>query len=128
MKFIYYTILTLTIVSFASIIYLSTSHIVSENICPKIFSIPACFILTPFIFSVLVSHLNLVNDKNILFFVGAGITFLIAIIASLSQTNGWAECPKLFDKIPMCYLSFLTFGTIITLKVIEIKQYATRIR
>ncbi len=114
-------ILALVGVSFISVIILAISHLKTGNTCPKVFAIPACYILIMFMLMILLSHLSIINDRNILFFTGAGLTFLIAVYASFSHIRGSLECPKLFDKIPMCYLSLITFGIVIVLKIIEIK-------
>ena len=118
---IYFTILTLAMIGTVSIVALSVSHFLNGSTCPMISGFPACYVLTIFILGALISHLGIFNDQNILFFIGAGFTLLVAIIASVSQWYGWVECPKLFRTIPTCYLSFLLFGAINVLKILEIK-------
>lgn len=91
------------------------------NICPKILSIPACYLILICFVLVLTSHSQLFKDKNWGYFIGAGIAFSIAIIGTIGQLTGMIECPKTTSGIPMCYLSLAFFSTLLLLKIVTIK-------
>lgn len=116
-------ILVLLIVGFLSVLVLSAIQIKTGNLCPPIFGIPACYVLLFTISSAIISHLKLVNDRQILFLIGIGITLVIASYASYYQIIDLLECPKEpILQTPMCYLSFFLFSVIFVLKIAEIKH------
>lgn len=120
---VYKIILVLLFIGLFSVIVLSAIQFTSAGLCPPVFGIPACYILLISISLAIISHLNLINDRNLLFFVGVGVTWLIAIYASFNQIYNLLECPKepIFQT-PMCYLSFLLFSLVLVLKIWEIKS------
>lgn len=90
------------------------------NGCPKIWTIPACIIILICFVIPFIAHLA--KKWNKLYFIFTGLALAIAILASIMQFTGNGECPKLINVIPMCYLSFLIFSTLISLKYFHIKQ------
>jgi hypothetical protein len=91
--------------------------------CPKIWIIPACaIVLISFLIPLIV---HVINKYIRLYFVFTGLALAIAIIASIMQYTGNGECPKLENGIPMCYLSFLLFTSLIILKILHIRQPKT---
>lgn len=118
-KILFISILIISLIGLATIFVLVFEQIAYGNICPPILGAPACYIILVFI--LLISHLKIIEDKNILFFSSAGICWLIAIYASYSQINGLLECPKCLVEIPLCYLSLIMFSILIILKLFEIK-------
>lgn len=91
----------------------------NHNVCPKLAGIPACYIIMVCFILALVSQLFKLNAK--LFFLSAGIPFVIAMIGSGMQFLEKVECPKTDFGMPMCYISFLLFAAIISLKIITLK-------
>ena len=87
--------------------------------CPKFGYIPACYIIFACFVIPFLAHL--LKKWNFIYFLGTGLAFIIAVIASIMQFNGNAECPKTSNGIPMCYYSFLIFSSLILLKVLYIK-------
>ncbi|MBU2996080.1 hypothetical protein KO500_06530 [Cellulophaga baltica] len=88
-------------------------------ICPKIFNIPACFIIiiclvVPFIY-------HLLRRGNIVYFVLTGLACSIAVYGSVFQLLGNVECPKTNEGVPMCYISLTIFTFLILLKILELK-------
>ena len=95
------------------------NEIQTGNGCPKIWIIPACAIVMLCFLIPLIVHLF--KKYNSIYFVFTGLALIIAIIASVIQFNGLGECPKLDNGTPMCYLSFVLFSILITLKILLIK-------
>lgn len=111
-KIINTLILILLISAFLGLLNLVLDEFNNGNVCPKLLEIPACYIIFGFVILAFFAHFTK-NTK--LFFVAASVPFIIAVIASTMQFFGNAECPKTGSGIPMCYLSFLFFGAIISL-------------
>ncbi|WP_027067611.1 hypothetical protein [Maribacter sp. Hel_I_7] len=88
------------------------------NGCPKFGAVPACLIILICFILPLISHLLI--KWNLIYFLFTGIAALIALVASVMQFIGNAECPKSDSGIPMCYLSLLIFTSLITLKKIQL--------
>ncbi|WP_432410872.1 hypothetical protein [Rasiella sp. SM2506] len=95
------------------------NEIETGNGCPKIWIIPACVIVMLCFLIPLIVHL--LKKYNTIYFLFTGLALIIAIIASAMQFNGLGECPKHDSGIPMCYLSFVLFLILITLKTLLIK-------
>ena len=88
------------------------------NGCPKFGAVPACLIILICFILPFISHL--LKKWNLIYFLFTGIATLIALVASVMQFIGNAECPKSDSGIPMCYLSLLIFTSLITLKKIQL--------
>ena len=95
---------------------------VTGNGCPKLIGIPACYIIFTCLILILVSEINVLKDRSKLFWVGAGVAWLIAAVGATGQYFGWLECPKTVGGTPMCYLSFAMFTSLLLLKVLEGKS------
>lgn len=119
-KMINILILILLLSVFFGILNLVLDEFNNANVCPKFFIIPACYIIFGFALLTFFAHF-IKNSK--LFYLAASVPFVIAVIASTMQFFGKAECPKTDSGIPMCYLSFLFFGVIISLK-----HYSNRLK
>lgn len=83
--------------------------------CPKFGVVPACAVILICFILPLISHIC--NKWNLIYFLFTGLATLIALVASVMQLMGNAECPKTNSGIPMCYLSLLIFTTLIILKL-----------
>ncbi len=93
-----------------------------HNICPKILLIPACYII--FICLLLAAIANNLNLKfaSLLYFIGVITALSIATYGTLGEIIGFAECPKTTNGIPMCYISFAIFLSLLSLKVLSIRS------
>jgi hypothetical protein len=88
--------------------------------CPKILKMPMCMVI--FICFLIPLIVHLFKKRNNLYFVFTSIAGSIALMASVMQFSGNAECPKTTTGTPMCYYSLLLFTSLIILKIISIKQ------
>ncbi|EPR72358.1 hypothetical protein ADIWIN_2528 [Winogradskyella psychrotolerans RS-3] len=57
-----------------------------------------------------------------MYFLFTGLAGSIALVASIMQFTGHAECPKTASGTPMCYYSLLLFSSLIILKILYIKS------
>ena len=89
------------------------------NGCPKIMHVPMCLVILICLIIPLIVHL--LKRLNILYFIFTGIAWSIALLASIMQFLGKAECPKTNTGTPMCYYSLLIFSSLIILKIIQLK-------
>jgi len=94
----------------------------SGDICPPVLGIPACYIILACVLAAIVSHTGALKDKNILFYLGSGIAMIFAVVGSIGNIAQILTCPKTSSSIPMCYISFVMFGTLILLKTLEIRM------
>ncbi|WP_339840890.1 hypothetical protein [uncultured Maribacter sp.] len=91
-----------------------------QQVCPQILGIPACYIIMACLIIPLIAHIF--NLSNKIYFTGTGIALTIATYGTISQLIGITDCPKTSNGIPMCYISFLIFLTLVVLKWINIKM------
>ncbi len=91
------------------------------DICPPIFGIPACYIILACILAAIISHTCILKDKHLLFSLGSGVAILFATVGSVGNLFEVLACPKTSSGIPMCYISFAMFGSLILVKILEIK-------
>jgi hypothetical protein len=82
---------------------------------------PACYIILACFTLIIVSSLNIVKDKNILYWLGAVPALAIASYGSLGVLFGFAACPRTSSGIPMCFLSFGFFGSLALLKIFLVR-------
>ena len=118
------TVINILIITIFVIGILGTGSLVINEFttgegCPKFGHIPACYMIFACFVIPFLAHL--LKKWNFIYFLGTGLAFIIAVIASIMQFNGNAECPKTSNGIPMCYYSFLIFSSLILLKVLYIK-------
>ena len=94
-----------------------------KQVCPQLLSIPACYIIMACLIVPLIAHIF--NFSNKIYFAGTGLALSIATYGAITNLLGYAECPKTSDGIPMCYISFLLFFSLIVLKWVNIRiRYA----
>lgn len=117
---LYFANLIISILGLLTIIFLVSKQIITGNICPRLFEIPACFIILVLLISIILSHIKIFKDRNILYFLCAILGLLIAIYFSISQIRGLQDCPQCLIGIPLCYLSVLMFTLLLILKILEI--------
>ncbi len=98
---------------------LAYTHIVGLSNCPLFTIIPACYLVEMSFILVFISTFSRVTKKKfILFALGSIFGEVIAIWFSLNEIMGNNYCPK-FYGIALCYVSLLTFTTLIVLKFLE---------
>jgi hypothetical protein len=87
--------------------------------CPKIGIIPACYII--FICLILPFVTHILNKGKVLYFVFTSLALAIATYGTVGQLLGNVQCPKTTNGLPMCYISFVLFTSLIILKKIHLK-------
>jgi len=90
------------------------AEITINNICPKLFWIPVCYIILVCLILSLVTHVLKVAYKS--YFLFTGIGFLIAVAASINQFTGNSICPKTINGIAICYHSLVVFSSLLIIK------------
>lgn len=96
------------------------NEITQHNVCPKLLGIPACYIILACFVIPFIVHVF--KGKNYIYFAFTGFAFVIALVATIMQFTGHAECPKAANGIPMCYYSLALFTSLIVFKVFLIKN------
>ncbi|QRN86056.1 hypothetical protein JR334_02150 [Clostridia bacterium] len=87
-------------------IQLVLSELIVGDYCPKVFNIPACFLV---LLAYLIVLVSIVLDHKILHALGTGLGLLLAIWFSSRQFLMIAQCPD-FQGLPLCYLSLAAFA------------------
>lgn len=119
-RILHYIILMLSLFLLWSVVKLAYSEWIKNDICPRIIGVPACYIILLCAILVFFSHINVFGKKGLLlYFISAGIPWLIALVGTIQQMSQQIECPKTSTGTPMCYLSFAFFSALILLKIIE---------
>ena len=93
----------------------------ARNICPKILSIPACYIVLGLFIFGLFTHLFQNKLSSLIFYISIGIITLMAITGTYGEISGNGRCPKFASGIPMCYFSLGICLSLLMLKTIIIK-------
>ncbi|WP_282071390.1 hypothetical protein [Polaribacter atrinae] len=109
-------IFVLSILGASSLVY---DEFINESICPKIFNIPACYIIMGCFIMPLLGHL--LKWNNYIYFIGTGLAFSIALYGTTSQLLEIVQCPKTSTGIPMCFISLSIFTSLIFLKIMLLK-------
>ena len=118
-NFLYYSILSILIIGLFGAGGLVLEEFKTGEGCPKIIHIPMCLVV--FICFVIPLIAHVLRKANVLYFIFTGLAGSIALVASIMQFTGNAECPKTASGTPMCYYSLVLFSTLIILKIISIK-------
>jgi len=124
-KFIHTLLIILLSIGIIGAGGLVLDEIQTGNGCPKIGIIPACVIVLICFIIPLISHI--LKKWNVLYFFFTGLALAIAVFASIMQLLNKGECPKLDSGMPMCYVSFIIFLTLIILKIVYIKNNQNKI-
>ena len=119
-KITYYSILAILIIGLFGAGGLVIEEFKTGEGCPKIMDIPMCLVVLICFIIPLISHL--LKKGNVLYFLFTGLAGSIALVASIMQFTGHAECPKTTSGTPMCYYSLLLFSSLIILKILYIKS------
>lgn len=114
-KITYFGILLILIIGLLGAGGLVVEEFKTGEGCPKIMYIPMCLVILICFIVPLMAHL--LKKWNILYFLFTGLAGSIALVASIMQYTGHAECPKTSSGTPMCYYSLLLFSSLIILKI-----------
>ena len=119
-KITYYSILVILIIGLFGAGGLVFEEFKTGESCPKIMQVPMCLVVFICFVIPLVSHL--LKKWNVLYFLFTGLAGSIALVASIMQFTGHAECPKTASGTPMCYYSLVLFSSLILLKIYHLKN------
>lgn len=123
MKNIWYVLIIL-VAGFA--IYGSSDLVMNEwevgNICPKILSIPACYIVLACFSGALVAHLLPISNGKYVYFSLIGTVTLIASTGTIGELTGMTKCPRTGGGTPMCFISLGICLSLLTLKYAWLKS------
>lgn len=89
-----------------------------EGICPKLLSIPACYIILLFLLTAGVSHLL---DYNPTYWLATGLAAGIAVAGTVGELTGTSSCPQTASGTPMCFISLAMFAGLILLKMLAVR-------
>ena len=118
-KITYYSILIILIIGLIGAGGLVLEEFKTGEGCPKIMHIPMCLVILICFIVPLIAHLA--KKWNVLYFLFTGLAGSIALVASIMQFMGHAECPKTASGTPMCYYSLVLFSSLIILKIYHLK-------
>ena len=97
-------------------IYLVGMDLIYSGFCPKIFGIPACYLVLLAFILVIISNFFKIFLNYLFFYLGWSIGFILALWFSFNQIFRIDNCP-IFFEIPMCYLSLTIFIIILFIKI-----------
>jgi hypothetical protein len=90
--------------------------------CPKVFDIPACFVvLTGYSLMLIALVLQPVGRFKGIFLIGWLPVFLLALIGSILQLMNGNTCPKSESGLPLCYLSLMFSVFLIIMYISHLK-------
>lgn len=118
-KITYYSILVILIIGLFGAGGLVVEEFKTGEGCPKIMHIPMCLVILICFIVPLIAHL--LKKWNVVYFLFTGLAGSIALVASIMQFAGNAECPKTASGTPMCYYSLLLFSSLFILKIYHLK-------
>lgn len=85
-----------------------------SNYCPKIFNIPACYLVLISFAIVLIS--NTILSSLLLFMFGSALGLILGLWFTYNEIRGSKKCPRFFN-VPLCYVSLVTFILLIVIKL-----------
>jgi hypothetical protein len=123
---IIYILLIIGIISSGNLVL---GEISNEGTCPKLGVIPACYLVFLCFLIPLIVHISqgftlseaLTKRLNIIYYLFTGFALTLATYASIGQVIGKIQCPKTDFGLPMCYISFVIFLSLVLLKKYENK-------
>lgn len=85
--------------------WLVISELFREPTCPKLFGIPACYLVLIAYLAAAIGAWNADSGAgHVTFLLGAVAVTLIGIYFSMGEIRGTAQCPT-FEGLPMCFVS-----------------------
>jgi len=94
---------------------LALTEFYQNGTCPKIGIIPACYIILICLIIPFITHV--LNKGKMLYFIFTAIALAIATYGTVGQLFGNIQCPKTESGLPMCYISFAIFTSLVVLKM-----------
>ena len=116
---LYYIIIVVLSFVIYSSYRLSRKDYRKKNVCPKILSIPACYIVCLFFIAALLGHLFF-EAAPYWYFGFLAVPFILALSGTLTELAGKVICPRTRGGTPMCYLSLGFCSLLIILKTITL--------
>ena len=121
---IIYALLIIGILATGNLVLGEITH---EGTCPKLGVIPACYLVFLSFLIPLLVHISqgftlsetLTKKRNIIYYLFTGFALALATYASIGQAIGKIQCPKTDYGLPMCYISFAIFLSLVLLKRFE---------
>ena len=98
---------------------LTYHELLQEGICPKLGSIPACYIILSCFVVPFFAHL--LDKWKAIYFIFTGTALALAMYASIGQIFDKVHCPQTEGGLPMCYISFVLFACLVLAKIIVTK-------
>lgn len=98
---------------------LSLNEATHGNVCPKLFVIPACYIVVVLAVISLLAHLHVMKLGTKTFYSCIGIIAGISLTGTIGEFAGFAQCPPSSSGIPMCYYALGVSAAVLILKWIE---------
>ena len=91
-----------------------------KNICPKVFGVPACYIVCLFFVLALGGHIfKGFLGIDIWYYGFVAVPFLLALGGTLTELSGKVICPRTPGGTPMCFISLGICTTLLLLKLAE---------
>ena len=84
---------------------LAMSEYTKGNVCPKIFNIPACYLVLLFFLMGFLTHFSKSKLSLILFFTLISMLGILALAGAIGELTGSGKCPRTSGGMPMCYIS-----------------------
>ncbi len=102
-----FQIRSLSLLAIAISCYLVYMNLVTGDFCPKLFSLPACYlVLIAYILVLISTYIKKHSIQKTYFYLGSVSILLMAIWFTYSQLSGVQDCPVLLG-IPLCYASLI---------------------
>ncbi len=92
-------------VGFVGALTISVSHIATDFECPKLFSLPACFLVLAGYSLILVSSMRGTLKPVWLFWIGWVVVFGFALTGTSLEILSHDSCPRSYGNVPACYYS-----------------------
>jgi lipopolysaccharide export LptBFGC system permease protein LptF len=99
---------------------LAFHEFLQEGTCPKLEFLPACYLIFGCLVIPFISHI--INKGKVIYYLFTGIALTIATYATIGQLLNFVQCPKTESGIPMCYISFIIFASLVLLKLVLSKM------
>lgn len=85
--------------------WLAISELFREPTCPKLFGIPACYLVLIAYLAAAIGAWNTGSEfGRVAFMIGAVAVTAIGVYFSVGEIRGTAQCPT-FEGLPMCFVS-----------------------
>lgn len=92
-----------------------------KDVCPKVLTIPACYIVLTFFMLSLITHIFAVGRQSLLYYLFMATPFLLALSGTVTELSGKVVCPRTDGGTPMCYISLGICSALLILKFIDDK-------